>query len=143
VGSRDRVANGIDEFGIQRTGLGQMIDGLAFVEAGHFDRIFDRFPVTFDAERSVVALRDRDDAMVDLRREMTVYPYLFVAGDFPLRQGRVVQIGKMDGALDLQRAAAFEKDRRGMGIDATDKRMRCRVRQKCEDSFLGQGVGCH
>ena len=35
-------AMAVDEVGIERTGFGQMIDGLALVEAGHFDRIFDR-----------------------------------------------------------------------------------------------------
>ncbi len=42
VGGRDRFRDGVDKSGIERTGFGQMIDGLALVEAGHFDGEFDR-----------------------------------------------------------------------------------------------------
>ena len=142
VGGRDRFRDGVDESGIERAGLGQMVDGLAFVEAAHFDGIFDRFTLAVDLERSVAALRDRDHAMVDLRRELAVDPDLFVAGGFPLLQRRIVEEGKTDGALDLQRAVAFEKNRRRMGIDAMDMRMRCRIGQKCEHVLLHAGVGC-
>ncbi len=69
VGSRDCVGDGISETGIRRTGFGQMIEGLALVEAGHFNRKFDRCTVSVDAQRSIVTLRDRDDAAIDLRRE--------------------------------------------------------------------------
>ena len=42
VGGRDRVGNGVNEVAIWLAGFRQMIDGLMFVEAGHFDRKFDR-----------------------------------------------------------------------------------------------------
>ena len=59
VGGRDRIRDGVDETGIERTGFGQMVDGPALVEARHFDRIFDRRALAVDFKRSVVALRDR------------------------------------------------------------------------------------
>ncbi len=42
VGGRDRFRCGVNERGIERTGLRQMIEGLVFVEAGHFNGEFDR-----------------------------------------------------------------------------------------------------
>ena len=118
-----------------------MIDGLTLVEAGHFDRVFDRRTLSVDLKRSIIALRDRNDATVDLRCEWTIYPYLLVTGGFPLRERRVIEIRKSDGALDLQGAIAFKENRRRMRVDAMDMRMRCRIGQKCEDALLHPGVG--
>ena len=81
--------------------------------------------------------------MVDLRRELAIYPDLFIAGGFPLFQRRVVQERKSDRALDLQRAVALEKNRCRMGVDAMDMRMHCRIGQKGEDALLHAGVGYH
>ena len=80
--------------------------------------------------------------MVDLRRELAIDPDLFVAGGFPLLQRRIIEEGKADGALDLQRAVAFQKNRRRMGIDAMNMRMRRGIGQRCEDALLHAGVGC-
>ena len=142
VGGRDRVGDGVDEIGIKRSGLGQMVDGLALVETAHFDRIFDRHTLAVDIKRSIVALRDRNDATVDLRRELAVDFDLFVAGCFPFLERRIIEKGKADRALDLQRAVAFEKNRRRMGIDPMNMRMRRRIGQKCEDALLRGGAGC-
>ena len=68
---------------------------------------------------------------------------LLFAGGFPLLQRRIIEEGKTDGALDLQRAVAFEKNRRRMGIDAIDVRMRGGIRQKCEDALLHARIGCY
>jgi hypothetical protein len=119
-----------------------MINGLTFVESAHFDGIFDRFTLAVDLERSVAALCDRNHAMVDLWRELAIYPDLFVAGGFPLRKRRIIKKGKADGALDLQRAVAFQKHRRRVGIDAMNTRMRRGIGQECEDALLHAGVGC-
>ena len=70
---------------------GQMIEGLAFVEAGHFHREFDRPAVAVDCQRSIAALRDRDDAAIDLRRERAVDPDFFVAGGLALFKRRIIQ----------------------------------------------------
>src|SRR5487761_2670976 len=84
VGGRDRLRRSVDEGRIERTGFGQMIEGLAFVEAGHFNCEFDRRTWPVDLERSIVALRVRDDAAIDLGGEPAVDFDLFVAGGFPL-----------------------------------------------------------
>ena len=47
----------------------QMIHGPSLIEARHFDPVFDRYTVSVDTQLSVAALRNRDDATVDLRRE--------------------------------------------------------------------------
>jgi hypothetical protein len=54
----------------------QMVDGPAFVETGHLDRIFHRRSFTVDAQRSLAVLSNGDDATVNLRCEPTVYRYL-------------------------------------------------------------------
>jgi hypothetical protein len=81
-------------------------------------------------------------ATVDLPRELTVDFYLRIAGGLPFRQRRVIEVREMDGALDLQRAVAFEKNRRRMRIDPMDERMRCGIRKKCEDALFAR-VGCY
>jgi hypothetical protein len=86
-------------------------------------------------------LRYWDDATVDLRRELPVYFHLFVAGGFAFRQRRVIEVRETDGALDLQRAVAFEKNRRCVGIDAMDIWMLCRICQERENRFLHAGIG--
>jgi hypothetical protein len=101
-----------------------VIDGLALVEAGHFNGIFHRCATPVDAQGSVVVPGDRDDASINLRRELAVDPDFFVTGGFPLLQCRIVQEGKADGALDLERAAAFKKDRCRVRIDPLRLRMR-------------------
>ncbi len=80
--------------------------------------------------------------MIDLRRELPIYPDLLVAGGLPLRQRRIIKEGKADGALDLQRAFAFQKNRRRVGIDAMNMRMHRGIGQRCEDALLDEGVGC-
>src|SRR4051794_32661813 len=107
-----------------------MIDGLTLVETRHLDRKFDRRTAAIDAQRPVRALRDRNDAMVDLRCERAVYSYFLIAGGFSLLQCRVVQEGKAYGALDLQGAVAFEKNRCRMGIDPMNMGMSRGIRQE-------------
>ena len=120
---RNRIGNGVDEMRSQRTGFRQMVDSPAFVETGHLDRIFHRRSFTVDAQRSLAVLSNGDDATVNLRRELTVYRYLLVTSRLSLRQRRIVEIRKTDGALDLERAFTFEKNRRCMGIDPANMRM--------------------
>jgi len=60
------------------------------VEAGHFDREFNRCAVAVDIKRSIAILRDRDDATIDLRCEPAVDLDLFVAGGFPLLKRRII-----------------------------------------------------
>src|SRR5260370_31395562 len=117
-------------------GFWQVIDGLALVEAGHFNRKLDRRAVAVDIERSIAVLRDRNDSTIDLRRELAVDVDLFVAGGFALLKRRIIQERETDGALDLQRAVAFEKDRRRMGVDPVDPRMHRGVGQKRKDALL-------
>ena len=118
-----------------------MIDGLTLVEAGHFNREFDRCAISVDAQGSIAVLGDGNDATVDLWRELAIdFDFLF-AGGFPLLQRRIIQVWKSDGAFDLQRAVAFEKNRCRMGIDPMDTRMRGRIRQKCKDALLHAGIG--
>ena len=117
VRGRDRICDGVDKTGIERPGFGQMIDGLPLVETGHFNGELDGRAVSIDGQGPVACSGDWDDAAIDLRRELSVDPDLFVAGRLPLRQRRIIQEGKADGTLDLQRAIAFEKNRCRMGID--------------------------
>ena len=67
----DCVRGGGDEIGIGCSGFGQMIEGLALVETGHLHRVFHRRALAVDRKRSVGALRDRNDAAIDLRRKWT------------------------------------------------------------------------
>ena len=88
-------------------------------------------------------LRDRNHAMIDLRRELAIYPDFLIAGGFPLLQRRIIEIGKPNGAFDLQRAVALEENRRRMRIDPMDTRMHRRIHQECEDALLRAAIGCH
>ena len=142
MGGCDRFRDSLHQSGVERAGFGQMVEGLTLVEAAHLNGIFDRFALAVDLKRSIAALRDRNHAMVDLRRELPIDPDLLVAGGFPLRQRRIIKEGKADGALDLQRAVAFQKDRRRVGVDAMDVRMGHGIGQGCEDALLDEGVGC-
>ncbi|MDR6305204.1 hypothetical protein GGQ85_002923 [Nitrobacter vulgaris] len=51
---------------IQCAGLREMIQRQPLIEALHLDGIFDRLPVTVDAERTVMALGDCNNAAVNL-----------------------------------------------------------------------------
>src|SRR6266511_400706 len=137
----NRIGNGVDEMRSRRTGFRQMVDGPAFVETGHLNRIFHRRSFTVDAQRSLAVLSNGDDATVNLRCERTVYRYLLVTSRLSLRQRRIVEIRKTDGALDLERAFTFEKDRRCMGIDPANMRMGGGVRKEGEDALLDPRVG--
>jgi hypothetical protein len=53
VGGCDRIGNGLNETLIRFAGCCQMIDGLSFVEARHFNRKFDRYTVSIDTQRSI------------------------------------------------------------------------------------------
>jgi hypothetical protein len=74
--------------------------------------------------------------MVDLWRELAVDCQFRVAGGFPLLQRRIIQVWKPDGALDLQGAVAFEKNRCRMRIDPMDMRMGNGICQKGKDALL-------
>jgi hypothetical protein len=67
VGSRDSVSDRVYQLVIHLAR--QMIHGLSLIEARHFDRVFDRYTVSVDTRLSVAALRNRDDATIDLGRE--------------------------------------------------------------------------
>ncbi len=94
--SRNCVRDGRNEGGIQRAGLGQMVDGLTLVEAHHLNGEFDRCAVAIDGKRSIVALRDRNHTAVDFWRELAIYSDLFIAGGLALLQRRIIQIWKPD-----------------------------------------------
>jgi hypothetical protein len=70
-----------------------------------------------------------------------VYLDRFVAGGSPLLKRRIIEVRKTDGAFDLQRVVAFEKDRRRMRVGPLDTRMRRGLRQKCKDALLYAGIG--
>jgi hypothetical protein len=71
-----------------------------------------------------------------LRRKWSVYFHLFIAGCFSFRQRRIIEVWETDGALDLQRAAAREKNRRRMGIYPLNPGMRRRIGQKGKHALL-------
>ena len=98
---RDCVRGGGDEIGIGCSRFGQMIEGLALVETGHLHRVFHRRALAVDRKRSVGALRDRNDAAIDLWRKWTADPKLVLASGPALRKRRVIEIGKADRALDF------------------------------------------
>src|SRR5260370_42498054 len=53
-------AQGSLEIGIQRTGFGEVIDGLTLVKAGHFNGEFARCAVSIDVKRALCSLWGRD-----------------------------------------------------------------------------------
>ena len=136
MGSRDRIRGGFGKCRLKRTGLGEVVERRPLVEARHFDCIFDRRARPIDMQRAIVVSRDRHHALIDLRCERPVDPDLVVAGGFALLQRRIVQEGKTDGALDLERAGAFQEDGRRMGVDAVHGRMHVRVSEKGEHALL-------
>lgn len=117
-------------------GLCQKIDGSALVKADHLDRKFDRRTRTIDAQNAPAVLSNWDDPAVNLRCELATCCHLLITGRFSLRDRRVIEIRKTNGALDLERAVAFEKHRRCVGIDPTNMRVDGGVRKKCKDTFL-------
>src|SRR5262245_31534398 len=74
--------------------------------------------------------------MVDLRRERLVDPDFVFARRLPLLEGRIVEEGKADSALDLERARTVQKDRGGMRVDATHVGVPYGVGQKGENALL-------
>ncbi len=76
----DGVSKINDQSGIQCAGLREMIQRQPLIEARHLDGIFDRPPVTVDAERAVMALGDGNNAAVNLWCGWTVNLDLFFAG---------------------------------------------------------------
>ncbi|MEH6952741.1 hypothetical protein V4R08_15830 (plasmid) [Nitrobacter sp. NHB1] len=127
----------------------EVIQRQTLVEALHLDGIFDRQPVAVDAERTVIALCDCDNAAVDLRRRWTIDLDLFFAGRLPFRQCGIIEKWKPDCALDLQCSVACKKNHGGMGVDAPNVGIAmCRgVGQEGKDfplngSFL-RGRACH
>ena len=138
----DRVRSGGDEIRIGCGSFGQMIESLALVETGHLHRVFHRRALAVDRERSVSALRDRNDAAIDLWGKRAADLKFVLAGGLALRKRRVIEIGKADRALDFERTVAGEKHRRRMGIDPTHLAVPCRVGQEGEHLVLHFVVGC-
>ena len=107
---RDRIRDGVDETGIERARLQPDDRWSGARRSGSFQRHIRpacHLPSMLKDPSSLS--RDRDDATIDLRRELPVDPDLFVAGGFPLLQRRIIEEGKADGALDLQRAARLRE----------------------------------
>src|SRR5258708_30568087 len=113
-----------------------MIEGLVLVEPGHFNRKFDRCAISIEIKRSIVALRDRDHARVNLRSKWPVYFHLFIAGSFSFRHRRISEVQETDDAVALQRATALEKNRRRMRVEPTDQRTGRPLRHTYADAHL-------
>jgi hypothetical protein len=56
---------------------------------------------------------------------------------------RLLTTEQLAALVDLERAFAFEKHRRCMGVDSSNMRMGGGVRKKCKDPLLDARVGCH
>ena len=114
---QDCLRDGDRRDGCDLLRLGDTIQRLLLVEAGHFDRPFDRRAASADLKRHLVGARDRNDAAVDLRGIAGIDFQFLLAGTLALRKRRVVEKRQPDRALDLQCAIAAEKHQRGVGVD--------------------------
>ncbi len=138
----DCIGNAANQIEIRDTGFGKTVNGLALIEAGHFDRIFNRCTVAVDAQGSILTPGYRNHAMIDLRRERLVdFDFLF-AGGLALRQRRIIQKREANCALDFQRARAGEKYRSRVSVDPMNRAMRREAHQKRKDLVLGAGLLC-
>src|SRR3974377_2549026 len=99
-----------------------MVKRLRLIEAAHLRRPFHRLACAGNGKGAVFFLRDRQHAAVYLRCERAVDLDLGLAGCFALCQCRIIEGRKSHCALDLERALARQKYRRGMGIDTFARR---------------------
>ena len=149
---RARVCRGdgagefVGEFETDAAALGEEIERARLVEAVHLDRPLDRLAGAVEREMAAALARDRDDAMIERGRERAIDLDLRLAGRFALVEGRVVEKGKTNRALDLERAIAGEKDDAGMRVDPTHRfsAMRRRIGEHGEDrrSAIARGGSC-
>ena len=114
---RHRAPEGVGEAVVDAAGVGQMIERLGLVEAGHLDRPFHRLAVAADGEGAAAGARDRHDPLVDRRRERPVDLDLGLAGGLALFERGIVEKGECHRALDLEGAPAAQKHSRRMGVD--------------------------
>src|SRR3974390_3490221 len=122
MGARDGAAQRVGERGIDAPRLGQMVERLRLIEAAHLHRPFHRLACASNGESAVFLLSNRQHAAVYLRCERAVDLDLVLAGCFALCQCRIIEERETHSALDLERALARQKYRRGMGIDTFDRR---------------------
>ena len=96
--------------------LGDMIERAGLVEPPHVNGPFDR--LAFAADPQPLPLpRDRNGAEIDVGRIALVDGDLRLAGTSPPGEGRLIEEGEADGALDLVNVEADEEHHRGVGID--------------------------
>ena len=130
----------------QPAGGGDVVEQRALLEALHDDDPVDRLAglVTRRAapgERAVGPAADRPDFQIELRRGATIEAQFGGAGRATPRDGREVEIGVFDRALQLVGAAAGEKDQRDVRLDglhgAGAGRVGSGIAQKRDNLALG------
>ena len=112
----DDIREHLRQFWLDAAGSGEVIQGFAFIEPGHFDGPFDGGPVAVDLDATGCP-RDRNDAPIKLWRVASVDREFLLAGSLALVERRIVEEGQPHRALDLQHPVGFEEHDRGMGID--------------------------
>ena len=134
----DGAAQLIGQRRINTAILGEMVQCLGLIEAGHLDRPFDWFSGATNGKPAVGGAGDGDDAAIKARGIKPVNLDLGRASRLAVFQRREVEKGKPHRALDLERTLAGQEHRGGMGVYARDgaAAMRGRVGEEIGDRLL-------
>lgn len=120
------------------------IEQQVLIEAPHRDDPVDGLAVAVETEPAVVSARDLVEGQIDVGRGPAIDGELGAAGALAQCQGREIEIGEPDRALELEGPLARKEHRRTMGIDALDRRawrqaIACRVGEKIDGGLLRLG----
>ena len=115
-----------------------MVECLVLIKADHFDGPFHRRAGTVQDKAAIRFTGDCDNTTVKPRRKPPIDFKLGCASGFAFFQRRVIQKRKLDGALNLEGALAYEKYDSSVGVTAPDRDVSKRGRraQQLENRIL-------
>src|SRR5262249_60333105 len=93
---------------VDLTGIGQIIQRLALIEAAHPDSPFDRFALAADREAAIESAGDGHYPTIDRRRKSAIDCNLGFASYPAFLQRGEIEERKAHRAFDLDRAASAQ-----------------------------------
>src|SRR5262249_36529224 len=104
------------------TGIGQIIQRLALIEAPHLDSPFDRFALAADREAAIESAGDGHYPKIDRGRKSAIDCNLGFASYPAFLQRGEIEERKAHRAFDLERSLSRQEDQSGVSVDTLDRR---------------------
>ena len=115
----DGVGQVFHQAAVQFFALRQPVEQGVLIEADHIDHPLDNLstrPICIEAQGSIRFADDRRHATVNVRRGAPVDADFRLTGQAAVFQGRKIQIGKDDGAFQLEHPVPAQKHQGDMSL---------------------------